>query len=104
MRAPTGSYRLDSASALFFGAPKLRLNPCDRSEFNVTGRFGRHGTIKGELSQLRLRATWAERQRSGWMSVTFDETYQTFEGTYGIQSGDSAVMGSCSGQWTGPSP
>jgi hypothetical protein len=95
---PAGSYRLDDRAALFFGARRLRL--IQRAE-GVAGRFGRSGTLKGKLSALTLTGLWIERDRSGWLRVTFDGLYQSFEGTYGLGSDETSGIGQFSGHRTG---
>jgi hypothetical protein len=96
---PTGSYRLDDRSALFFGTRRLRLI---QRAGGIAGRFGRCGTLAGKLcAALTLTGIWMERERSGWFRITFDGSFQTFEGTYGIGSDVGAEIGRCSGQRTG---
>jgi hypothetical protein len=95
---PTGSYRLDDRSALFFGTRRLRL--IQRAD-GIAGRFGRCGTLAGNLCALTLTGLWMERERSGWLRITFDGSYQTFEGTYGIGSDEATEIGRFSGQRTG---
>jgi len=95
---PTGSYRLDDRSALFFGATRLRL--IQRAD-GVAGRFGRRGTLTGKLSDFTLVGLWMERGRTGWIRISFDDMYQTFEGTYGIGKDEATGTGRFWGQRTG---
>ena len=93
MRAATGSYHFDSASALFFRTPVLRLLQRDG---RVVGRFGRRGILKGTLSDLTLEARWSDRERTGWLKLTFDDSYQHFEGRYGLVPEQTETQ--CSGE------
>jgi hypothetical protein len=95
---PTGSYRLDGRSARFFGARRLRLI---QRVGGVAGRFGRSGTFTGKLSDFTLVGLWTERGRTGWIRITFDDSYQAFEGTYGIDKDEAAGIGRFSGERTG---
>ncbi len=92
VRTATGTYRLDPISAAFFDATVIRFIHRDGS---VIGRFGRHGSIRGSMTDGVLSASWKDQVRDGWMKLAFDGSYRLFEGEYG--TGDETTN-CCTGE------
>ncbi len=82
MATATGSFRLDPASARFFGA--MRFHFVVREGVTIVGRYGRHGSVTASLSDRRAIGVWREVSREGWFTIGFDERFECFEGEYGI--------------------
>jgi hypothetical protein len=76
-----GSYELDGASADLLRARRLRLL---QRGTQIIGRYGRHGTVDGVVSEHRLSATMIEGADVGSLDVTFDDLFSRFEGTLRI--------------------
>ena len=96
MRSATGTYKLDPAIADFFGALNLRL--IHRGPTAI-GRLGRQCSLRGRFDGRVLNAVWREPLRSGWIVLTFDPAFDSFEGTYGDGEGpeSSQAIFCCSG-------
>lgn len=84
------SYRLDLAAAEYFDAVRLSLR--ERAENGVVGRYGRHGSLQGTLSERVLSGTWRSTETTGWITVTFAPDFRSFEGRYGVAGGWSGAV------------
>ena len=83
MAGASGRYRLEGASADFFGSRIFRL--IDRGT-TVIGRFGRSGVIQGQPTDDAFEGEWTDRHRRGWLKLRFDPSFRFGEceyGTYG---------------------
>lgn len=81
MRSVSGKYRMDAASAEFFGSRTICL--IGRGS-EILGRFGRTGTIRGSLAGYVADAVWHDFHREGWMTLTFDAGFTSCYCRYGI--------------------
>ncbi len=84
MRSASGQYRLDAASAEFFGSRVLKLIVRDSS---VIGRFGRIGSIQGSFTGFVAQALWHDCYRKGWMTMIFTADYTSAVCRYGVDHG-----------------
>ena len=62
-------------------------------ESEVSGRFGRHGSVHGVLSGHVAEATWHDLEREGWMSLDFADDYRSCICRWGLRNGDA--VGEC---------
>jgi hypothetical protein len=86
-----GHFRLDEESKAFFGSPVIHLI---RRGDAIIGRFGRRGIISGLMLGPILEARWKKRDRNGWLRVTFDPSFRSFSGDYGLTL-DAPALGRC---------
>jgi hypothetical protein len=79
-----GKYRMDEPTAAFFGGSTMHVVVRDRE---VSGRFGRHGSVHGVLSGHVAEATWHDLEREGWISLEFADDYRSCICRFGLRGG-----------------
>ena len=84
MARVTGVYRVDAKARQFFGSERVHL--ICRGD-RVVGRFGRHGAIDGQVEGRAFLARFRSPAGEGWIEATFNERFNAFEGSYGVDSG-----------------
>ena len=92
MSGATGHYRLDGESKVFFGSPVMHI--IQRGE-RLIGRFGRHGVVRGSISDGSMEASWKAGDRHGWLKLVFDPSSRSLEGSYGVGPATSPPAGYC---------
>jgi hypothetical protein len=85
-----GKYRMDQPTAAFFGGSTMHVVVRD---CEVSGRFGRHGSVHGVLSGHVAEATWHDLRREGWISLNFADDYRSCICRFGLRGGN--VVGEC---------
>jgi hypothetical protein len=90
----TAAYRLNPEMQEVLGTRLIRIIVRDRT---VIGHFGRYGYISGSLDGRTLDATLRDKRREGHLTVTFDDSFTSFNGQYASETHDASGAVLCTG-------
>lgn len=90
MATASGKYRVDDDSAAFLGTSLLRLI---QSGDSVHGRYGRRGVVNGMLKHRTFIGEWRDHDRTGWLRLRFDASFESCEGEYGRIGTEPTILG-----------
>lgn len=94
MATATAAYRLNPEMQDVLGTRLIRIIVREQT---VIGHFGRYGYISGSLQGRDLQAVLRDKRREGQLTVTFDETFTSFNGRYASAADDRPGSRLCSG-------
>jgi hypothetical protein len=90
----TAAYRLNPEMQEVLGTCLIRIIVRDQA---VIGHFGRYGYISGSLTGHDLEATLRDKRQEGRLTVTFDDSFTSFNGLYASAVDDLSRGRQCSG-------
>jgi hypothetical protein len=90
----TAAYRLNPEMQDVLGTCLIRIIVRDQA---VIGHFGRYGYISGSLTGRDLQATLRDKRHEGHLTVTFDDSFTSFNGQYAIAVDDPPHSRACTG-------
>ncbi|MGB6984413.1 MAG: hypothetical protein WBD74_00410 [Candidatus Aquilonibacter sp.] len=94
MANATAAYRLNPEMQEVLGTCLIRIIVRDQT---VIGHFGRYGYISGSLTGRDLDATLRDKRHEGHLTVTFDDSFMSFNGRYEIAVDDPPHYRACTG-------
>ncbi len=94
MANATAAYRLNPEMQDVLGTRLIRIIVRDQT---VIGHFGRYGHISGSLTGRDLEATLRDKRHEGHLTVTFDDSFTSFNGQYAIVVDDPPHTRTCMG-------
>lgn len=83
MTNATAAYRLNPEMQEVLGTRLIRIIVRDQT---VIGHFGRYGYISGSLNGRNLEATLRDKRHEGHLTVTFDDSFTSFNGQYASET------------------